>query len=586
MNVKSNYTNITNGTAKCKHCERIIKTSGNSSNLSSHLRNKHSEIFATCGQKKLSATFDKVVTISESFKSAAAFKENGHKTKEISEAIIYMICKDNMPVRCVEKEGLRGLLKKCVPHFKMPSRSTVTTMIEEKYIQCVGAVVKILSSVQDFAFTCDAVTIPNSTRSFLTITAHFIANDSLNAICLAASRMDQSHTSDYVSFLLEETCAEFQIDAIKWTTLTTDSASNMKCASKLFLGVNKHVPCFAHSINLVVDATIKEISSFSTIVDKIKRVVMHFKHSPAMMDQLRKAQTNEGTPEGKIKTLIQNVDTRWNSCLDMMESFSGLANKVALILLQKSERVKGLPEMLNVSELTICRDLCSLLQPFKKATEQISGENYVTVSLVIPLISMLADKVIALKMETIEGMRAKEALIRISEKKFQPFKKNPILVKSTFLDPRFKKMYLEPLTVKDAIRDISIEINNFTVEGRVSDVAKPDDVFDDFMSSHNSSILKEVRSASEENKELKLYFSLPQAAWESNPLDVWKSHKATMPGLYKVALKHLITPGSSVPSERLASAIKCVVCDARSRMTDRHIKQRVFLKSLSPKYWV
>ncbi|XP_017024331.1 E3 SUMO-protein ligase ZBED1-like isoform X2 [Drosophila kikkawai] len=311
MNVKSNYTNITNGTAKCKHCERIIKTSGNSSNLSSHLRNKHSEIFATCGQKKLSATFDKVVTISESFKSAAAFKENGHKTKEISEAIIYMICKDNMPVRCVEKEGLRGLLKKCVPHFKMPSRSTVTTMIEEKYIQCVGAVVKILSSVQDFAFTCDAVTIPNSTRSFLTITAHFIANDSLNAICLAASRMDQ-----------------------------------------------------------------------------------------------------------------------------------------------------------------------------------------------------------------------------------------------------------------------------------VSDVAKPDDVFDDFMSSHNSSILKEVRSASEENKELKLYFSLPQAAWESNPLDVWKSHKATMPGLYKVALKHLITPGSSVPSERLASAIKCVVCDARSRMTDRHIKQRVFLKSLSPKYWV
>ncbi|XP_017024330.1 E3 SUMO-protein ligase ZBED1-like isoform X1 [Drosophila kikkawai] len=498
MNVKSNYTNITNGTAKCKHCERIIKTSGNSSNLSSHLRNKHSEIFATCGQKKLSATFDKVVTISESFKSAAAFKENGHKTKEISEAIIYMICKDNMPVRCVEKEGLRGLLKKCVPHFKMPSRSTVTTMIEEKYIQCVGAVVKILSSVQDFAFTCDAVTIPNSTRSFLTITAHFIANDSLNAICLAASRMDQSHTSDYVSFLLEETCAEFQIDAIKWTTLTTDSASNMKCASKLFLGVNKHVPCFAHSINLVVDATIKEISSFSTIVDKIKRVVMHFKHSPAMMDQLRKAQTNEGTPEGKIKTLIQNVDTRWNSCLDMMESFSGLANKVALILLQKSERVKGLPEMLNVSELTICRDLCSLLQPFKKATEQISGENYVT----------------------------------------------------------------------------------------VSDVAKPDDVFDDFMSSHNSSILKEVRSASEENKELKLYFSLPQAAWESNPLDVWKSHKATMPGLYKVALKHLITPGSSVPSERLASAIKCVVCDARSRMTDRHIKQRVFLKSLSPKYWV
>ncbi|XP_070132430.1 uncharacterized protein [Drosophila bipectinata] len=112
------------------------------------------------------------------------------RQKEINEALVYMISKDNMPVRCVEKEGLRGVLKKCV-HFKMPCRSTITTMIEEKYNQCVGAVLEMLSNVNDVAFTCDAVTIPNSTRSFLTITAHFIEKESLNSICLATSRMDQ-----------------------------------------------------------------------------------------------------------------------------------------------------------------------------------------------------------------------------------------------------------------------------------------------------------------------------------------------------------------------------------------------------------
>ncbi|XP_043064103.1 uncharacterized protein LOC108094564 [Drosophila ficusphila] len=126
MNVKSNYSNITGGSAKCIHCEKTIKTSGNSSNLSSHLRNKHSEIFAKCAQKKQSVNLEKVLTISESFKNAEAFKENGNKTKEINEAIVYMICKDNMPVRCVEKEGLKGLLKKCVPHFKIPCRSTAS----------------------------------------------------------------------------------------------------------------------------------------------------------------------------------------------------------------------------------------------------------------------------------------------------------------------------------------------------------------------------------------------------------------------------------------------------------------------------
>ncbi|XP_039231670.1 zinc finger BED domain-containing protein 6-like [Drosophila yakuba] len=222
-------------------------------------------------------------------------------------------------------------------------------MIEDKYTVCVGALTEILSSVEDVAFTCDAVTIPNSSRSFLTITAHFLHEESLNSICLKASRMDQSHTSDYITTLLEEACAEFGINSFKCTTLTTDSANNMKCAAKLFLGNGRHVPCFAHTINLVVDDSIKEIQSFSNILDKINRIVMHFKHSTAMMDLLRKAQADEGTPEGKIKTLVQNIDTRWNSCLDMMQAFLNLANKVAVILINKSEHAKGLPELLNSS---------------------------------------------------------------------------------------------------------------------------------------------------------------------------------------------------------------------------------------------
>ncbi|XP_043662771.1 uncharacterized protein LOC122626538 [Drosophila teissieri] len=237
MNIKSNYIEIKNGTAKCKLCERIIKTSGNTSNMSSHLKNKHNDVFVKCAKKKLSTNFENVFTITESFKTAEAFKDDGFKTKEITDAIVFMICKDNMTVRCVEKEGLQGHQKKCVPHFK-------TLLI-----------------------TC---------------------------------------------FLLLLTC---------------------------FLIL---------------------------ILDKIKRIVMHFKHSTAMMDLLRKAQADEGTPEGKIKTLVQNIDTRWNSCLDMMQAFLNLANKVAVILINKSEHAKGLPEMLNSSEITICRELCSLLQPRSK----------------------------------------------------------------------------------------------------------------------------------------------------------------------------------------------------------------------------
>ncbi|XP_046868741.1 uncharacterized protein LOC124461224 [Drosophila willistoni] len=102
-----------------------------------------------------------------------------------------MICKDNLSVRGVEKEGLCNLLQICVPKYKIPSRFKVTDLIEEKYDICVAKVRTIFQGVENIAFTCDSVTITNSTRSYLTVTAHFIKDNSLQAVCLQAARMSQ-----------------------------------------------------------------------------------------------------------------------------------------------------------------------------------------------------------------------------------------------------------------------------------------------------------------------------------------------------------------------------------------------------------
>jgi len=95
-------------------------------------------------------------------------------------------------------------------------------------------------------------------------------------------------------------------------------------------------------------------------LDKVTRIVTFFKHM-----QLRKTQADEGIAEGCIKTLQQNIDTRWNTCLEMLTSFLGLANKVAIILINRAEYSKGIPEMLSTKEQTICRDFCSLLAYLK-----------------------------------------------------------------------------------------------------------------------------------------------------------------------------------------------------------------------------
>lgn len=43
--------NYRGNTAKCNLCDKVIKTSGNTSNILSHLRNKHHDAYLQCAQK-------------------------------------------------------------------------------------------------------------------------------------------------------------------------------------------------------------------------------------------------------------------------------------------------------------------------------------------------------------------------------------------------------------------------------------------------------------------------------------------------------------------------------------------------------
>ncbi|ALC44430.1 maker722 [Drosophila busckii] len=403
----------------------------------------------------------------------------------------------------------------------------------------------------------------------------------------------QPHTGEYICTLLQNTCKEFGIEEFKLETLTTDNAKNMKAASNLLLGVGHHVPCFAHTINLVVDNTVKDIKCFSTVLDKVKRIVTYFKHSPAAMDVLRKLQSDEGVPEGCIRTLTQNIDTRWNSCLDMLISFIDLENTVAIALINRSKSTKILPEMLSTSELDICRDFCELLKPFKEATERVSGESYVTVSLVVPMISMSLAKIRKTIVQSADGMFMKDVLMQKADDYLTGLSKNKILIKASLLDPRFKKMYIPPTMVLEASKNILEEMQlNSEGKRRSSNLQPPEELHiaqvdrqESFFEAHNRSIQQTQSSDSPYKKEFHLYISLPNSNWEAEPIQYWTSQQQTMPHLAKLALRYLIIPGSSVSSERMASAIKCVVCDSRSRMTDRHVTQRVFLKSLAKQYW-
>ncbi|CAH2097474.1 unnamed protein product [Euphydryas editha] len=85
--------------------------------------------------------------------------------------------------------------------------------------------------------------------------------------------------------------------------------------------------------------------------------------------------------------------------------------------------------------------------------------------------------------------------------------------------------------------------------------------------------------------ELKQYLDQPNVSRSSNAQKFWVDSRYFTPVLSEIPVKYLISSATSVASERVASTMNLLVPNSRSSLTEEHIKQRVFLKSLTEKYW-
>lgn len=72
---------------------------------------------------------------------------------------------------------------------------------------------------------------------------------------------------------------------------------------------------------------------------------------------------------------------------------------------------------------------------------------------------------------------------------------------------------------------------------------------------------------------------------KADPLVVWEGIKTLYPYLYKVARRLLSVVATSVPSERFFSRAGDIMDDKGSRLTARHLEQRLFLASIELDVW-
>lgn len=161
------------------------------------------------------------------------------------------------PFDIVEDEEFKNLLKMLNGGYTLPSRKTISnTMIPNLYHQTHEKVQILLRNCFAVCLTTDGRTSMKN-ESYMGITAHFINEDVLlQSICLGCEVFDDRHTILNLATYLKNTVQEWNIEH-KITAIVSDNAPNIVGAIKKCN--YRHVPCFAHSINLVVQSGLKVI---------------------------------------------------------------------------------------------------------------------------------------------------------------------------------------------------------------------------------------------------------------------------------------------------------------------------------------
>ena len=266
--------------------------------------------------------------------------------------------------------------------------------------------------------------------------------------------VQRDHTAHNLAEELKKIAREWEITE-KICCIITDNAANIVAAINLLAWC--HLPCFSHTLNLIVQDSLKTVNGLVSLQQKCKDIVSYFHRSSKATEKLLSIQSQANTSTKALK-LKQDVETRWNSTFYMMERLLKLREAVTTALC-----LSGKNDLTN-SEFDSMQQIVTVLGAFEKATREMSSESFISLSKIIPLVHLLQCSLGVSATPTVDEpqsleFRLKAELKRQLKRRFSQLESNHTFPASTILDPRFKKIAFSSAdTAERSIERISREI--------------------------------------------------------------------------------------------------------------------------------
>lgn len=234
-----------------------------------------------------------------------------------------------MPFDVVSGDGFRNLLKTFDKNYNMPHRKTVTRKSDSRFISVAEYLKNKISCAKWVSITSDIWTEQYNTKSYLSLTVHFINNKRMESVTVALKPLNSSHTADNIKNNVKEILNEWNLSGEKIVCAITDGGPNIVKAFQELFGKSKHLHCCAHRLHLMITESLRHTEEIIGLINTVKIIVTFFHQSVRATDKLREMQSKDDKIPLK---LFNDVNTRWNSTLHMLNRFIELHRYIITIL--------------------------------------------------------------------------------------------------------------------------------------------------------------------------------------------------------------------------------------------------------------
>ena len=305
------------------------------------------------------------------------------------------------------------------------------------------------------------------------------------------------------------------------------------------------------------------------------------------------AQSNMSLPQMKLKT---ESPTRWGSRLAMIER--ALEQEKAISHMLKSDKkTKHLAP--TWQDMDIMESMKKALAPLRDFTDALSGEDYVSVSYLKPVLHLLANNLLKPEEDDTElTNKIKTTICQYLNDKYQDPDTDALLDMASLVDPRFKTQYIDTAQKEDRLTRADDEMESLlthqSVQPRPSTSATQSQSPAETQPAKKArkslaSFLKSAPSTPTQTEaeeptlrelirqELQSYLSTANVDSEMDPLEWWKVHEVNFPKVSQLAQKYLCIPATSSPSERVFSTGGNIVTCQRAALKPDKVDKLIFL---------